>query len=167
MINDIVVGTVNGEQVKVTIEVSGIVTILPIEAVVSNRSFLAEGVPLLPGVNTITAIGRDRAGNTSGASINVTLNTAVGARINLVSGNNQTGDIGQILPQPLVVSLTNDSGNPVSGKMVIFKVVQNDGILTGGVNGGRALMVDTVPTGGLRRSLRWARGREWATIRWR
>lgn len=49
----------------------------------------------------------------------------------MLSGNNQTGTINTPLPGPLVVSLTNDDGSPASGETVIFKVIQNNGTLTG------------------------------------
>ena len=124
MINDIVVGTVNGEQAQVTVN--------GIPAQVANRSFLAQGVPLLPGPNTITAVGTDKAGNSATTSITINFEDLVGQpQINLVSGNNQTGPIGSELPNPLIVALTDGAGNPVPGKTVIFKVMENNGTLSG------------------------------------
>ena len=52
MINDIVVGTVNGDQAQVTVN--------GIPAQVANRSFLVAAVPLSPGPNPIVAVGTDR-----------------------------------------------------------------------------------------------------------
>jgi len=51
----------------------------------------------------------------------------------LVSGNNQTGVAGQTLANPLVVKVTNASGNPVSGTPITFAVTAGGGTLTGGV----------------------------------
>jgi hypothetical protein len=50
----------------------------------------------------------------------------------LVSGNNQSSMIGSLLPAPLVVVLTDATGNPVPNKPVIFKVTQNDGMVAAG-----------------------------------
>ncbi|MGR9107647.1 MAG: hypothetical protein ACU843_12020 [Gammaproteobacteria bacterium] len=150
MINDIVVGTVNGEQAQVTVN--------GIEAQVANRSFLAAEVPLSPGPNTITAIGTDRAGNTASAGITVTFEEIVGeARINLVSGNNQTGMIGTQLAEPLVVKVTDGAGDPVLEKTVIFKVTENNGTLSSSHSAGvRSLAVSTDAQG--RAQVLWSLG---------
>jgi hypothetical protein len=136
MINDIVVGTVGGDQAVVT--VNGIV------AEVANRSFLAASVPLVPGVNTITAVGEDRAGNVASDQITVTFEEiTTEARITLVSGNNQTGSIGGLLTQPLVVALEDATGSPVAGENVVFKVIENNGTITTGTASARSLIAVT------------------------
>lgn len=138
MINDIVVGTVNVEEARV--ECNGV------NAQVANRAFVADAVPLNPGTNTITCTGIDRAGNVDAEHIGVTLDTATPAKITLVSGNNQTGYIEELLPEPLVVFLT-ENGNPAPGKPVVFKVLRNNGAVSSGSTSGRSLTVNTDATG--------------------
>lgn len=139
MINDIVTGTVNGD--KATVTVNGI------EAQVSNRSFVVVDLPLKRGPNTITATGTDKAGNTSSHSIQVTFQELAGQRINLVSGNNQTGIIGTTLLRPLVASLTDANGSPVIGRSVTFTVSRGDGIVSSTSQQGRSLAVITDTAG--------------------
>ena len=55
MVNDVVVGTVNGAQVAVTVN--------GVAAEVSNRSFLLDRVPLVEGNNTIEVSAVDPSGN--------------------------------------------------------------------------------------------------------
>jgi hypothetical protein len=122
--NDTVVGTVTNQQVAVTVN--------GITAQVDNRGFVATGVPLSPGDNTISATAHDHAGNGATASIVVHRIAATQPAIGIVSGNNQSGGIGQQLASPLVVSLVDGAGSPVSGVSVVFSVTQNNGTLTGG-----------------------------------
>jgi hypothetical protein len=104
IINDIVVGTVNQQEAQV--ECNGIT------AQVGNRTFLASNMPLIPGANTITCTGTDRAGNVDSGRAHVTLATPTGPTLTLVSGNNQTGSIGSLLPDPLIVSLNRALPRP-------------------------------------------------------
>ena len=136
IINDTVIGTVNPVQ--------GSVTVNGIPATLVNRTFVAGNVPLTPGPNTIIATGTDRAGNVaSSPSITVTYSTAVTARVQTVSGDHQSALIGALLPTPLVVLATDDQGRPAPGKDVIFKVCQNDGVVTGGGRTARSVIVPT------------------------
>lgn len=123
IIYDIVKGTVN--ENNATVEVNGI------SASVSNKTFMVENLPLVEGENVITATAADQTGNTAGTSIGVTLDLSANKKINMVSGNNQTGTVNTPLPEPLAVSLTNADGTPAVGKTVIFKIIQNNGLLTG------------------------------------
>lgn len=122
IINDIVVGTVNEGQAEVTVN--------GLAAQVANRTFLANGVELALGANTIQAIGRDQVGNAAITEIVVT-REAPGdqPRIVTVSGNGQSGEIGSNLPEPLVVALVDGTGDPVPDQPVVFKVTQNDGLV--------------------------------------
>ncbi len=123
-INDIVVGTVNEEQAQVAVNGG--------QAEVANRTFLAPDVPLAVGENVIKAVGRDRVGNSFTTLITVTRQATTQARITLVSGNNQAGQVGAQLAAPLVVSLKDEAGQPAAGKTVVFKVTQNDGMVSAG-----------------------------------
>lgn len=129
--NDIVIGTVNAQDVQVTVN--------GLSAQVANRTYAAVDVPLTLGKNIIQAIARDHAGNSSSTSIAVTrvlpsqppapaIGTAVISQsLKIVSGNNQTGTIGAQLAQPLVVALSDPANNPVANQTVVFKVTGNNG----------------------------------------
>ncbi len=121
MINDIVSGTVNGNNATVT--VNGIL------ATVSNRGFIADNITLSQGINTIVAVGTDAAGNQVQTSITVTFDISSKPKIKISSGNNQQGVIGTTLPLPLVVQLVDSGGTPVANKAVTFTVTRNDGTL--------------------------------------
>jgi Glucodextranase, domain B len=121
-INDIVVGTVNDEQAHVTVNGA--------TAEVANRMFLATNVPLNLGNNLIQAVGRDRVGNAATTQITVIRRTSTQPQIRLISGNNQTATMGSAVPAPLVVVLTDSDGNPVPSKPVIFRVTQDNGMVT-------------------------------------
>lgn len=123
-VNDIVVGTVNSEQAQVSIN--------GVPSEVANRTFLSVNVPLNVGPNVIQAVGRDRVGNAATHQITVTRQVSTQAQIKPVSGNNQDGVIGSVLASPLVVAVMDAAGNPVAGQQVIFKVTQNDGLLSAG-----------------------------------
>jgi hypothetical protein len=45
---------------------------------------------------------------------------AVATDIEMLEGNNQTGPVGELLPNPLVVLVTDESGNPVEGVSVTW-----------------------------------------------
>jgi hypothetical protein len=53
--------------------------------------------------------------------------------IMIVSGNNQSGTVGEPLAQPLVVRVV-DGGNPVANEPVTFEVVPNNGLVGGALN---------------------------------
>jgi len=144
MINDIVAGTVNIQQASVTVN--------GISAQVLNRNYLLRAVPLSPGLNTLTAIGTDLAGNSSSVRITVVQKAAVGQPfISLVSGDSQTATIGTPLPTPLGVQLKDAVGKPVAGQPVVFKVTGSNGTLSGnpiaGANGGPTLVVSSDANG--------------------
>jgi PKD repeat protein len=135
-INDIVPGTVNPEQA--TVMVNG----LP--ATIVNRSYAITDVLLAPGRNTITAIGRDRAGNESQRQIEVTLQDAASQkRLVTLAGDRQTGIIGTVLPEALVVELVDGDGVVQTNQPVTFTVSRNDGRLFATPDSGRSLTVLT------------------------
>ena len=65
-----------------------------------------------------------------GSVQNLAQSTGVPANLVLVSGNNQTGSVGQSLASPLTVQVTDASGNPVPGIAVLFTVASGGGTLT-------------------------------------
>jgi hypothetical protein len=134
MINDIVAGTVNAGQAQVSVN--------GVPALVANRSFLATAVPIAPGVNVITAIGTDEAGNIASASIEVTREETMSrAEIRIVSGNGQSAPIGAPLAEQAVVELVDETGAPIANKTVVFRVMENDGTVDDGVRRARAVTV--------------------------
>ncbi|HYR11950.1 MAG TPA: Ig-like domain-containing protein [Longimicrobium sp.] len=54
------------------------------------------------------------------------------AQLAVVSGDDQRGPVGQDLPQPLVVRVTDARGRPVEGQMVSFRVVSGGGAVYAG-----------------------------------
>jgi hypothetical protein len=123
-VNDTVVGTVNSQQAQVTVNGTS--------AQVANRTFLAANITLNMGVNTIRAVAVDRVGNSATTQITVVRQAPQPGQIQLTSGNNQSGTIGTALSAPLVISLTEASGDPAVNKPVIFSVTQNNGTLSVG-----------------------------------
>lgn len=134
--NDIVVGTVNSQEVQVTVN--------GVAAQVANRSYSVADVPLALGANTIQATGRDRAGNAVTTNVTVTRvlpsqppPPAIGQGVitqwlNIVSGNNQSGVVGTQLAAPLVVALTDAANNPIPNQTVVFKITGNNGTVSSG-----------------------------------
>ena len=138
IVNDLVMGTVNGDEAGVSCN--------GVPAQVANRRFLVTAVPLSAGANTITCIGEDKVGNVDSMTITVMLNTTVPKKLTLVAGNHQTTGIGTALPEPLTVELT-ENGAPAVGKPVVFKVLQNDGVLDANGQSGRQVTVTTDSAG--------------------
>ncbi|MFT4939230.1 MAG: hypothetical protein ACI88A_002266 [Paraglaciecola sp.] len=56
----------------------------------------------------------------------------IGNKISINSGNNQRGAVGQVVPDPLVVAITDDGANVVQGARVEFKVTKGEGLLQNG-----------------------------------
>jgi alpha-tubulin suppressor-like RCC1 family protein len=52
------------------------------------------------------------------------------ATLQVVSGDNQPGPIGGLLPQPLIVKVVDQHNSPVSGALVEFEVTSGSGVLT-------------------------------------
>src|SRR5579864_347757 len=140
LVNDVVSGTVGAAQVSVTIN--------GVQADVTNRSFMADGVLLVPGKNILTAVATDRAGNKSQSQVTVTLqDTSTQQRIVLVSGNGQSAGVGTTLPAPLVVEVVNATGQPMTNLPVTFTMNKSDGQLTAFPQQGRQVTVQTDANG--------------------
>jgi hypothetical protein len=136
LVNDIVRGTIEDSQANVSIN--------GVDAAIQNRSYAAQNISLVEGINTITVTGSDQVGNTD--SINITLNYEVltGKRIELVSGQSQQATIRKELSEPLVVKVVDDNSQPVENAAVVFRVAQGSGSVGLGTdNEGRAVVVET------------------------
>jgi hypothetical protein len=133
LVNDLTLGTVNETQATVTVN--------GVAATVANRGWVATGVALVPGSNTLTAVATDQAGNQATAQLQVQFAAAAGApSLQALAGDAQAGPISTALANPLVVQALDVNGAPLAGKQVIFKVVQGNGQLAGGK---RSLLVAT------------------------
>jgi hypothetical protein len=143
-VNDIVTGTVNQENCQVV--VSGRAG--TIAAVVSNRTFMIPEFPLVPGPNTLTAVAMDTAGNEGAPfGVSVTRLALTGQQIRIVSGNNQTGAIGDILGEPIVVQAVDAMGNPLAGRTLLVRVTRNNGRVSAGGAPDVEVSVVTDPAG--------------------
>ena len=136
LVNDIVRGTVEAEQASV--EVNGIT------ATIANRSYAALEVPLTEGENTITVTGVDQAGNSASISQKIIYKVVQGGKLTLVSGQDQSGEIGKPLDEQLMVKLVDAQGGAVGGETVVFRVTQGAGIVgADSADYGRAVIVET------------------------
>lgn len=108
------------------------VTVNGVAADVAQGSFVAFDVPVVEGAGTVTAVARDRGGNTATAVVPVTVDTRPRSRIVKVSGDGQSGMIASELGQPLVVRVEDNAGAPVAGRPVRFAVTRGDGTLASG-----------------------------------
>jgi len=138
-VDDIVVGTINSDQMRVTVN--------GVNATVSNRAFLASGIALTPGANTLTVVATDQGGNSATITAHVTYDNTSKAKIVRVSGNGQSALIATQLPQPLVVRLVNANGSPAANKTVAFEVTEDNGNVTAGAVSARIVSTTTNSNG--------------------
>jgi hypothetical protein len=124
LVNDIVRGTIEASQAQV--RVNGV------EAEVKNRSYAARNVPLVAGSNVIRIVASDQVGNTERKEFNLVYQQAVGKRLALVSGQDQSAAINTVLPQPLVVKVVDSQGAALAGEAVVFRVLQDSGVVAAG-----------------------------------
>jgi len=73
----------------------------------------------IPGVVTVTAADTQSIASAQ-STYTIRAASSVVLAISAVSGDNQDGAPGALLSQPLVVLVTDSSGNPVAGQTVIF-----------------------------------------------
>ncbi len=135
-VNDVVLGTINSGQAQVTVNGT--------PASVSNRTFVAQGVALQEGTNTITAVALDAVGNFDTKTITVVRQAFTALSLTAVSGDQQQAGIGETLGAPLVVEVKDAGGNPVPGRSLTFRVLENSGdIADASGHRGRALALTT------------------------
>lgn len=136
LVNDAVPGTVNPEQASVTVN--------GLSAGVLNRTYSINDFLLAPGSNTISVVARDRAGNETTRRIGVTFHdVARQKRLLALGGDGQSGRIGSLLPEPLLVELVDGDGVAQTNQPVTFVVTRNDGQVVSGVQSDRSLTVLT------------------------
>jgi len=136
LVNDLVPGTVNASQVSVSVNGH--------PAEVKNRSFLLSSLALTEGDNEIVVEAQDESGNRSESRVSVHREASIGSRLEIASGDRQSGIIGTELPTPLAVQLLSATGQPGANVTVLFKVSGNNGTLE---NGKRQVAVTTDAAG--------------------
>ena len=126
-----------------------IVSVNGVTARVGDRYFIATGVPLNVGGNTLTVTATDYVGNTRTATVNVTRIQVGANRLSVIGGNNQTGPINTELVKPLTVIALDAQGQPLANKALTFDMLRGTGGIAaaqGGVTS-RNLQVTTDSTG--------------------
>ncbi|XXT15195.1 DNRLRE domain-containing protein [Sorangium sp. So ce429] len=123
-VDDLVVGTVTRGDCSVVVN--------GVTAEVENGSFRAANVPVDQGNGTITAVATDVAGNTASAVIEVTGSLAANAIISTAGGDGQAGVVQSALAEPLIAQVLDNTGQPVPGVEVTFRVTRSNGFLANG-----------------------------------
>jgi len=138
LVNDIVSGGINPR-----VFVNGL------EATVSDGTFMLVDLPVVRGPNVIQVVATDAVGNQASDSITVNFQTITGKRITVISGNGQADLTNELLPQPIVVAVKDNLGNPVAGSVVNFEVTRNSGLIRAntGDTGKRSLQIPTNGSG--------------------
>ncbi|MEM7364462.1 MAG: RHS repeat-associated core domain-containing protein [Pseudomonadota bacterium] len=112
--------TVNGRMASITRNIG------------PNGAYELDNLRLSLGENTVRVVAVDRHGNEAMAERVITrLRPPVvqTERIELSSGQRQTGTVRELLPQPVVIFLRNPDGSAFANKVVDFQVTQSDGLL--------------------------------------
>lgn len=122
-VNDAVEGYYGAPEPKVVVKLAN----GSVNARVGDKNFLAMGVALALGSNTITVVATDQAGNERSTSINVMRVAAAGDRLASAGGNGQEVPAGAALPAPLAVSALDASGAPLANMTVQFAVLRGTG----------------------------------------
>jgi len=152
LVNDIVAGTVNAQEATVTVN--------GVAAVVSNRSFLATGVPLVLGENVLTVVAVDESGNVGQGTARVVREDPAGERIEVAGGDLQQGTVRTLLAQPIQAVVRAADGTPLAGRTVLFEEVSGGGQL----DGGKRRIAVTTDAAGLA-TAHWTLGRRAGTQR--
>ncbi len=136
--NTITVGGFVGDTLSgfdgLQVQVNGIQAVVDI-GIGQNGTWVAPSVPLLRGgrPTVVQVVATDGVGNSASQSITVVgearpMNVSV---IETLSGDAQGGVARQLLGQPIRVMVTKADGTPWANKIVDFRVIQNDGHLSG------------------------------------
>ena len=115
-----------------TVTVDGVQAVVDV-GIGTNGTFVLPAVSLANvGPKTITVVATDVLGNSVQRSVTVTrVEIPAGVpRIEVVSGNAQSAQIGGLLPEPIAVRVTDGDGTPFANKIVTFDVTRSNGRLT-------------------------------------
>lgn len=116
----------SSSEVAVTVSTGMPVQEAAVNAVNGIATFAAVKVSATVGKATLTF---SSAGLPS-ISFPVVVIAGTPANISVVSGNNQTGVVGDVLAVPLVVRVSDADGNPIPGAVVTFSTIMGDGHAT-------------------------------------
>ncbi|MCB1247310.1 MAG: hypothetical protein KDB69_08595, partial [Acidimicrobiia bacterium] len=108
----------------------------------TTGTFLFGGLMLDVGENVITVVSSDFLGNEATQTRTVTrvLPEPGAPTLTMVAGNLQVAPVLTVLPQALVVQVSNGDGTPFAGKLVTFEVTLNDGVLSSdGISAGSVI----------------------------
>lgn len=127
-VNDAVEGLFQAPQPTLTVQVNG----KAIEAAtqVTDKQFLIKDLPLQTGPNRIVITASDMHGNQRSASILVLRNFIGSSRITLLSGDQQSGLIGEKLAQPLRVVALDENGSPLAKQAIHVDVIRGSGSIS-------------------------------------
>ncbi len=87
-----------------------------------------QSIVVTPTQTTTYAVTASNDGGPAQSSITVQVNQSTG--ISYVSGDNQLGNAGAVLPNPLVVKVVNGQGNPFPAAQFVSQVTGGSGTLT-------------------------------------
>ncbi|MGE0159718.1 MAG: hypothetical protein AB7T31_09935 [Gemmatimonadales bacterium] len=102
--------------------------LLELDAVRTDSTGMARTVLILPRRVESVIVGAELQGTTTRATIAVEALAGVPARMRLLEGDQQTAEVGELLPERAAVMLLDEDGNPVAGAEVRFEVVSGGGI---------------------------------------
>lgn len=97
----------------------------------TQTTFVARGVALTAGLNTLTVSAMDAAGNTTTQTVEVFFAPPTGPSLAIAAGSAQEAAVLTVLPAPLTVRVADANGQPLAGKLVTFSVAHSDGLLGG------------------------------------
>ncbi len=95
----------------------------------TSGTFEIPSVPLVLGDNILEVVATDGAGNSRTDTITVTRVAPTGDRLNVTAGNGQSGMVRTALEAPIQVTLQDENGAPIVGRVLSFRVVRSDGLL--------------------------------------
>ena len=129
-VSDINGNGVAGVSVTFTVTAGG-GTLTAANALTNSSGLASSTLTLGPnaGANTVSAVSGTLAGSPLVLSATGVAVTGPASNIVLVSGNSQTGSVGQQLTNPFTVMVTDANGSPVSGVTVAFGVTAGGGTL--------------------------------------
>jgi hypothetical protein len=132
VVNDAVEAGVRAPYPSVT--VTHAVTGQTTQALVSDRFFIAQDVPLILGQNILTVTATDWVGNSRSQSIAVSRINVGSSRLSLAGGNRQRGPSNTELPTPLSITASDKQGNPIANLAIAFEVIRGTGTLNPGIS---------------------------------
>ena len=128
VVNDIVEGALGVPQpiVKIKNKTNGEI----VDAQVSDKFFVGNGLPLEVGQNVISVTATDSLGNARTKEMSITRVLVASNRIALAAGDEQTGSVATQLPKPIVISAYDVEGKPLVDFAIRFDVLRGAGTIS-------------------------------------